>query len=144
MPERILLQCKIPGMEEFLLAASAEGRCARFVGEDLLAGRSQWTTLLCEVLPPRPWPILASRAFCWVRRAAVGTRSLFRRPCIGAVKFFGIANQRYRATVRMGGRESIYPEPVTGLAIVYRFEAALAVCSLERHCAALSGFPHSR
>src|SRR5579864_2784365 len=51
MPEQILLQGKILGTEEFLLAGSAEGRSARFVGEDLLAGRSQWITLLCEVLP---------------------------------------------------------------------------------------------
>ena len=51
MPEQILLQGKILGTEEFLLAGSAEGRSARSVGEDLLAGRSQWITLLCEVLP---------------------------------------------------------------------------------------------
>src|SRR5579859_3945648 len=51
MPEQILLQGKILGTEEFLLAGSAGGRSARFVGEDLLAGRSQWITLLCEVLP---------------------------------------------------------------------------------------------
>src|SRR5450755_2984813 len=51
MPEQILLQGKILGTEEFLLAASAEGRSARSAGEDLLAGRSQWITLLCEVLP---------------------------------------------------------------------------------------------
>src|ERR1700683_3635822 len=51
MPEQILLQGKILGTEEFLLAGSAEGRSARYVGEDLLAGRSQWITLLCEVLP---------------------------------------------------------------------------------------------
>ncbi|PWU10367.1 MAG: hypothetical protein C5B51_04475, partial [Terriglobia bacterium] len=51
MPEQILLQGKILGTEEFLLAGSTEGRSARFVGEDLLAGRSQWITLLCEVLP---------------------------------------------------------------------------------------------
>src|ERR1041384_398853 len=51
MPEQILLQGKILGTEEFLLAASAEGRSARAAGEDLLAGRSQWITLLCEVLP---------------------------------------------------------------------------------------------
>src|SRR6185295_4285410 len=51
MSEQILLQGKILGTEEFLLAASAEGRPARAAGEDLLAGRSQWITLLCEVLP---------------------------------------------------------------------------------------------
>src|SRR5579872_3045003 len=51
MPEQILLQGKILGTEEFLLAGSAEGRFSRSAGEDLLAGRSQWITLLCEVLP---------------------------------------------------------------------------------------------
>src|ERR1051325_5833122 len=51
MPEQILLQGKILGTEEFLLAGPAEGRPARSAGEDLLAGRSQWLTLLCEVLP---------------------------------------------------------------------------------------------
>src|SRR5208283_3333776 len=51
MPEQILLQGKILGTEEFLLAAPAEGRSARSAGEDLLTGRSQWITLLCEVLP---------------------------------------------------------------------------------------------
>src|SRR5581483_9414775 len=51
MPEQILLQGKILGTEEFLLAGSAEGRFARSAGEDLMAGRSQWITLLCEVLP---------------------------------------------------------------------------------------------
>jgi len=50
MPEQILLQGKILGVEEFLLAPSGEGR-ARSAGEDLLAGRSQWITLLGEVLP---------------------------------------------------------------------------------------------
>ena len=49
--QQILLQSKILGTEEFLLAASAEGRSARSAGEDLLTGRSQWITLLCEVLP---------------------------------------------------------------------------------------------
>ncbi|SPF40587.1 Hydrolase of the HD superfamily (Permuted catalytic motifs)-like protein [Candidatus Sulfopaludibacter sp. SbA4] len=33
------------------MAGPAEGRPARSAGEDLLAGRSQWMTLLCEVLP---------------------------------------------------------------------------------------------
>src|SRR5581483_7252184 len=51
MPEQILLQGKILGTEEFLLAGSTEGLSARSAGEDLLAGRSQWITLLCEVLP---------------------------------------------------------------------------------------------
>ncbi len=51
MPEQILLQGKILGTEEFLLAAPAEGRSVRSAGEDLLAGKSQWITLLCEVLP---------------------------------------------------------------------------------------------
>src|SRR5438105_14778955 len=51
MPEQILLQGKILGTEEFLLAVSAEGRSVRSAGEDLLAGKSQWITLLCEVLP---------------------------------------------------------------------------------------------
>src|ERR1700757_3630016 len=51
MPEQILLQGKILGTEEFLLAGSAEGRSARSAGEDLLAGRSQWITVLSEVLP---------------------------------------------------------------------------------------------
>jgi CRISPR-associated protein Csm1 len=59
MPEQILLQGKILGTEEFLLAPPAEGRSARWgtpgvpsgPGEDLLAGRSQWITLLGEVLP---------------------------------------------------------------------------------------------
>ena len=54
MPEQILLQGKILGTEEFLLANSGEGRNThpkQGAGEDLLAGRSQWITLLCEVLP---------------------------------------------------------------------------------------------
>src|SRR5437867_11863600 len=51
MPEQILLQGKIQGTEEFLLAGPAEGRFVRSAGEDLLAGRSQWITLLSEVLP---------------------------------------------------------------------------------------------
>ena len=51
MPEQILLQGKILGTEEFLLAGSAEGRATRSAGEDLLAGRSQWISLLSEVLP---------------------------------------------------------------------------------------------
>src|SRR6266536_1380960 len=51
MPEQILLQGKILGTEEFLLAGAAEGRSVRSAGEDLLAGKSQWITLLCEALP---------------------------------------------------------------------------------------------
>jgi len=51
MSEQILLQGKILGTGEFLVAGNAEGRSARSAGEDLLAGRSQWITLLSEVLP---------------------------------------------------------------------------------------------
>src|SRR5581483_10342703 len=51
MSEQILLQGKILGIEEFLVAGHTEGRSARSAGEDLLTGRSQWITLLCEVLP---------------------------------------------------------------------------------------------
>src|SRR5436309_7266165 len=51
MPEQILLQGKILGTEEFLLAGSGEGRSGRSAGEDLLAGRAQWISLLCEALP---------------------------------------------------------------------------------------------
>jgi CRISPR-associated protein Csm1 len=55
MSEQILLQGKILGTEEFLLAGGssgpAEGRSARSAGEDRLAGRSQWITLLSEALP---------------------------------------------------------------------------------------------
>jgi CRISPR-associated protein Csm1 len=51
MPEQILLQGKILGTEDFFLTASAEGRPGRSAGEEILAGRSQWISLLCEVLP---------------------------------------------------------------------------------------------
>jgi CRISPR-associated protein Csm1 len=51
MPEQILLQGKILGTEEFLLAGPTGGRSARSAGEELLAGRSQWITLVGEVLP---------------------------------------------------------------------------------------------
>lgn len=51
MSEQILLQGKILGTGEFLVAGPAEGRSARSAGEDLLAGRSQWISLLSEVLP---------------------------------------------------------------------------------------------
>ncbi len=49
MSEQILLQGKILGIEEFLLTRS--GAASRSGGEELLAGRSQWITLLSEVLP---------------------------------------------------------------------------------------------
>jgi len=51
MSEQILLQGKILGIEEFLLSPPGGAMPARSNGEDLLAGRSQWITLLCEVLP---------------------------------------------------------------------------------------------
>src|SRR5690349_9951460 len=51
MPEQILLQGKILGTEEFLLAGSAEGRSARYAGQHLMERRSQRITLLFEVLP---------------------------------------------------------------------------------------------
>ncbi len=51
MPEQILLQGKILGVEEFLLSSPTEARSARSAGEDLLTGRAQWTGLLAEVLP---------------------------------------------------------------------------------------------
>src|ERR1019366_2179936 len=51
MSEQILLQGKILGTEEFLVAGHSEGRSALSAGEDLLAGRPQWITLLCEVFP---------------------------------------------------------------------------------------------
>ncbi len=51
MSEQILLQGKILGTEEFLLSAPGGAMPARSNGEELLAGRSQWITLLCEVLP---------------------------------------------------------------------------------------------
>jgi CRISPR-associated protein Csm1 len=51
MSEQILLQGKILGTEDFLLAVPAEGRPVRSAGEELLAGKSQWISLLCEVLP---------------------------------------------------------------------------------------------
>jgi CRISPR-associated protein Csm1 len=50
MSEQILLQGRILGIEEFLLSRPV-GTLARANGEDLLAGRSQWITLLSEVLP---------------------------------------------------------------------------------------------
>jgi len=51
MAEQILLQGKILGTEAFLSASAAESRPARSAGEDLLVGRSQWITLIGEVLP---------------------------------------------------------------------------------------------
>ncbi len=51
MSEQILLQGKILGIEEFLLSRPGGATPARSSGEELLAGRSQWITLLCEVLP---------------------------------------------------------------------------------------------
>ena len=51
MSEQILLQGKILGIEEFLLSPPGGAVPARSNGEELLAGRSQWITLLCEVLP---------------------------------------------------------------------------------------------
>jgi CRISPR-associated protein Csm1 len=51
MSEQILLQGKILGIEEFLLSPPGGPVPARSNGEELLAGRSQWITLLCEVLP---------------------------------------------------------------------------------------------
>jgi CRISPR-associated protein Csm1 len=51
MSEQILLQGKILGIEEFLLCQSAPNGGPASNGEELFAGRSQWVTLLCEVLP---------------------------------------------------------------------------------------------
>jgi CRISPR-associated protein Csm1 len=50
MSEQILLQGKILGTEEFLLSRAGV-LSSRSSGEELLAGRSQWITLICEVLP---------------------------------------------------------------------------------------------
>ena len=47
MSEQILLQGRILGIEPFLAAGSLPGAA----GEELLAGRSQWLTLISEVLP---------------------------------------------------------------------------------------------
>jgi CRISPR-associated protein Csm1 len=47
MSEQILLQGKILGIEEFLLSPSGAGEDA----PDVLAGRAQWISLICEVLP---------------------------------------------------------------------------------------------
>src|SRR5215471_922220 len=54
MSEQILLQGKILGIEEFLLSGAPDpngGPGSRSGGEELLAGRAQWITLLSEVLP---------------------------------------------------------------------------------------------
>ena len=51
MSEQILLQGKILGIEEFLLAGSGVAKTSRSAGEELLTGRAQWITLLCEVVP---------------------------------------------------------------------------------------------
>ena len=51
MSEQILLQGKILGIEEFLLSPPSGVMPVRSNGEELLAGRCQWITLLCEVLP---------------------------------------------------------------------------------------------
>src|SRR5438552_18273930 len=47
MSEQILLQGKIQGIEEFLLSPPGADEDA----PDVLAGRAQWISLLCEVLP---------------------------------------------------------------------------------------------
>ena len=47
MSEQILLQGKILGIEEFLLSPSGAGEDA----PEVLAGRAQWISLICEVLP---------------------------------------------------------------------------------------------
>src|SRR5256884_4367987 len=47
MSEQILLQGKILNIEEFLLSPSGADEDA----PDVLAGKSQWISLLCEVLP---------------------------------------------------------------------------------------------
>src|SRR5207245_6308440 len=47
MSEQILLQGKIQGIEEFLLSPSGADENA----PDVLAGRAQWISLLCEALP---------------------------------------------------------------------------------------------
>src|SRR5512146_3115646 len=51
MSEQILLQGKILGIEEFLLSRAGNVVPSRSNGEELLAGRSQWITLICEALP---------------------------------------------------------------------------------------------
>src|SRR5215475_13843998 len=51
MSEQILLQGHILGIEEFLLSAPGAGEDVSPTGEQLLAARAQWITLLCEALP---------------------------------------------------------------------------------------------
>jgi CRISPR-associated protein Csm1 len=54
MSEQLLLQGKILGIEEFLLSGAPDphgGPGSRSGGEELLAGRAQWITLLSEALP---------------------------------------------------------------------------------------------
>src|SRR5215472_12615232 len=54
MSEQILLQGKLLGIEEFPLSGAPDpnqGPGSRSGGEDLMAGRAQWITLLSEVLP---------------------------------------------------------------------------------------------
>src|SRR4051794_8659922 len=47
MSEQILLQGKILGIEAFLLSPAGAGENAA----DVVAGRAQWISLLCEALP---------------------------------------------------------------------------------------------
>src|SRR5262245_40347959 len=47
MSEQILLQGKIQGIEDFLLSPAGADEDAA----DVLAGRAQWISLLCEALP---------------------------------------------------------------------------------------------
>src|SRR6476660_5050876 len=51
MSEQILLQGNILGIEEFLLSAPGADGSETSTGEELLAARAQWITLLCEALP---------------------------------------------------------------------------------------------
>jgi CRISPR-associated protein Csm1 len=50
MSEQLLLQGKILGIEEFLLAKPPQEPLA-FSEDELFVGRSQWIALICEVLP---------------------------------------------------------------------------------------------
>ncbi|MEK7404047.1 MAG: hypothetical protein AAB225_02970 [Acidobacteriota bacterium] len=53
MSEQMILQGKLVGIEDFLLAPAAEDECALAGGgeQHLLAGRSHWIALLAEVIP---------------------------------------------------------------------------------------------
>ena len=51
MSEQILLQGNILGIEEFLLSPASSEDANPSLGEELLAARAQWITLLCEALP---------------------------------------------------------------------------------------------